>query len=372
MQKTAKGNWPLYLAWLGVLAGVISISFISRVESTRFCGIAETKEIIVNTETAVDIKRIAVTEGQIVAMGALLVELSSPELNLKVNHISHQLEQLKAQKGVNKTELKSRLRQLKAEKIAKESDIRNQIAELENQYTINKSLMSDLKSISSSNSVSGRTGSSPIQLKINGLKKELRLSVNPLKIQIELLQKMLKSSDDPVKIQVERLEKELALLKEERNRLNIYARISGIIGSVNYKPGEKVSPFSPILTLHTKNPSFIKGYIFENVYAHIAIGDSVEVTAFSAKDNQVDGQVVGVGARIVEYPVRLRKHSEIQSWGREVIIRISEENPFILGEKVLITSSYRERGFLEKVISLFSPGESVAETIDTKQPTEIK
>ncbi len=168
MQKTASGNWPLYLAWFGILGTVISISLVSRVESTRFCGIAETREIIVNTETAVDIKRIAVSEGQIVNKGQLLVGLSSPELELKINYSSHQLDQLKAQKGVDKAELKSRTSQLKAEKAAKVNEIKTQIAELENQYAINKELVSDLRSISTKSIRTGSLKNSPIQLKIKG------------------------------------------------------------------------------------------------------------------------------------------------------------------------------------------------------------
>lgn len=364
MQKTANGNWPLYLAWFGILTATLCISMVSRVESTSFLGIAETREIIVNSENAVDIRKIAVTEGQAVEKGTLLVGLSSPELELTINHISHQLDQLKVQKGVDKVELQSRLRQLKAEKTARETEIKNQIAEFENQLSINKSLFSGLKSISGSrvNKVP-LDENSPIRLKIMGLEKELNLSVSSIAIQIELIQQTLQSSEDPVKIQVERLEKELALLKTERNQLDIYAQISGIIGSVNYKQGEKVSPFASILTLHTRNPSFIKGYIYENAYARVAMGDKVHVASFAGADISINGQVVGVGARIVEYPIRLRKHPDIQSWGREVVIRISEANPFILGEKVLITSIYREKGFVDKVKSLFSLSESVAETL---------
>lgn len=362
VQKTAKGNWPLYGTWCFVLTFTMGISLISRVESTQFFGIAETREIIVNSESAVDIKKIAVTEGQCVEKGDLLVELSSPELEMKINHISHQLDELKVRNGVDKVALQSRLQQLTAEKVAKESDLKNQIAELENQYAINKSLFSELKSIPERENQESNEENSPIKLKIMGLKKELDVSVLPLEIQIDLVRKTLEDSEDPVEIQVERLDKELTLLKNERRNLDIYAQISGIIGSVNYKPGEKVSPFASIITLHTKNPSYIKGYIYENVYALVSIDDPVEVSSFSGIDTSVHGVVVGVGSRIVEYPERLRKHPDFKSWGREVLIRISEDNPFILGEKVLICSSYSKRGFVDKVKTIFYPSEGFADT----------
>ena len=56
-------------------------------------------------------------------------------------------------------------------------------------------------------------------------------------------------------------------------------------------------------------------------------------------NNNVEGDVVGVGSRIVEYPVRLRKRQDIQIWGREVLIKIPENNAFLLGEKVRISDS---------------------------------
>lgn len=360
MRKQITGNWLLYGVWFIILTSTIAITLFYNVESSSFYGIAETREIVVNFESAVEIKRIGVTEGQSVEEGALLVELTSPDLMLKINHISHQLEQLKAQKGVDKSEILSRLRQLKAEKAAKENELENQIAQLENQYTINKSLLSGLKSISKKHEVQDYTNNSPMQLKIRNLKKELSLSVNPLIIQIELLNKTLANSENPIEIQVERLENELNFLREEKTRLNIYAQISGIIGSVNYKPGAKVSPFAPILTLHTKTPSFIKGYIYENAYSAIAMGECVNVVSLNAAETVIKGCVVGIGARIVEYPVRLRKHPDMQVWGREVVIQIPVNNQFILGEKVMIAASEKKQGFAYKLKELFKTSESIA------------
>lgn len=361
MNKTAKGNWPLYCAWLAVLIITAGISCVYHLESASFSGIAETREIVVNSEAAVDIRRINVTEGQSVEKGSLLVELSSPELVLKINHIEHQLDELKARKGVDKTEIQSRIRQLQAEKTARENEISSQIAELENQYRINRNMLSDLKSVPFEKGHDDED-SNPVKLKIRNLKKELGLSVNSLSVQIELLQKTLANAGDPVEIQVERLEKELVLLRRENSRLNIYAQISGIIGSVNFKPGEKVSPFTPILTLHTKTPSFIKGYIYENACTHINMGDRVDVASLTEAGSIIPGQVVGIGARIVEYPVRLRKHPDFQVWGREVLIRIPESNPLILGEKVSITANAGSKGMTEKIRNIVFPDESRAET----------
>lgn len=78
------------------------------------------------------------------------------------------------------------------------------------------------------------------------------------------------------------------------------------------------------------------GYIHENSAQTIATGDEVEVVRESTRENSITGSVVGVGSRIVEYPIRLRKNPDIPLWGREVQIKIPEENNLLLGEKLII------------------------------------
>lgn len=291
MRNPIEGAWPLYIALAIVFTAVIAITFSYEPESTSFLGIAETKEIAVSCEHPVEIKRINVVEGQSVSRGKRLVELDNPELTMQVNYISNEVERLKAK------------------------------------YDINKALTAGLKSIWKAEDYEESTSS-----------KSPALSVNPLNVKTDLDQRPATDSESPAEIQVRQLEEKLSLLKLEQSKLNIYAEISGIIGSVNLKPGEKAAPFAPILTLHRKTPSFIKGYIHESVHRPISIGERVDVRSMD-RGSSITGTVVGVGARVVEYPVRLRKNPNVQAWGQEVVIGIPEDNSFILGEKVLINVS---------------------------------
>ncbi len=77
--------------------------------------------------------------------------------------------------------------------------------------------------------------------------------------------------------------------------------------------------------------------------------------------NNETGTVVGVGSRIVEYPVRLRKHPDLQVWGREVVIKIPENNQFILGEKVVISSTDQKSTMISRLKNLLLPEEIHAE-----------
>jgi len=350
MMNRKSRSYILYGFWLLILIFIIFISNSFEKESTFFHGIAETSEIVVNSESAVEIKSINCVEGQSVLKGALLVELSSPELVMKINQISHQLNQIKAEKGVNKAEIISKIDQLKAEKISKTSEINYQIKQLETQYKINMELTSGLKSIAGDKKSKKSTSKNPVIMRIDSLKKELSLSLRPLNIQINLLKKALNNSGSPLKIQVERLEKELELLKKENMKLSMYSKISGIIGAINFKPGEIVAPFEPILSIYTKTPSFVKGYIHENQYTKIGIGKKMKITSLADKKNSITGKVIGVGSRIVEYPMRLRRHPDLHIWGRNVMIQIPEKNNFILGEKVLIsTTEFKNSSWIDKL-----------------------
>ncbi len=330
---------PLFLFWLLAIGVIVYMTLTYESESADLYGIAETKEIVVNWEHAVDIKKIHVVEGQEIKSGDRLVELDSPDLSLKISQITHRHNELKVQRGMNAAEIRAKLRQLQAEKSVKLVDLSYRVQNLSRQLKFNKEMAAGLKSLEKSWGKSKNEKSkSSIQMKIDSLEEEKKLYLKQVKIQAETLNILLNPNHSASKIQVAQLDSELKLLLKEKEKLAIFATQAGVIGSVFVKSGEKVAPFTPILTLHSKNPSYVKGYIHENVYSRIEVGDKMEIISLADRNNRMVGQAVGVGTRIVEYPIRLRKIPELQMWGREVLIKIPQQNPFILGEKVLIHS----------------------------------
>jgi len=338
-----KNTKLLYFVWF-VVIGIVVVILSYNGESTTFYGIADTREIVINAESAVEIKNIQVVPGQAITKGELLVDFDRPDLTMEINTISHQLEELRANRKVNAEGLQSQIQGFRAQKAAKISEIDYQIQELKAHYAINKELTSELKSIEKENESRGAVARrSPIQIRLESLEKSLALAINPLEIEIATLERELISTEKPFRVQEERLEKELNMLLEEKNRLYIFAPVTGIIGSVNVKRGEKIAPFTPLLTLHPKSPSCVKGYVHENLYNQVALNQDVTIVSLASEEKETRGEVIGVGSRIVEFPVRLRKRPDLHVWGREVEVKIPEDNTFLLGEKVLIIPS-TERG----------------------------
>jgi multidrug resistance efflux pump len=333
-----------YLICGAVLVALIAITASIRSESTSFYGIADTKEIVINSESPVEIRKIRVMPGQPVRLGDTLVELCSQDLDLRINEISHQFDELKTRKTAHANMSRSEIRQLKVQQEERANAIRAQLQPLEAQYEINKKLMSELKSIKKGDGdAKGNADSAnPLAIRIESLKKELERALDSSQITVDRLSNELSYSGDPLADQAKRLEEELKMLLIKKKNLYIVAQISGLIGTVDFKDGEKISPFTPILTLHAESPSIVRGYIHENAYSRVRVGQKVLVKSLAESGSTITGDVTGVGSRIVEYPVRLRKAPDIQVWGREIIIKIPEENKLLLGEKVLISLSTKK------------------------------
>lgn len=357
-----EGPRLLFLVWVSALLVIVVMSFNGKENAPDFQGIADSREVVVNSENAVEIKQFYVLPGQVVLSGDPLVELNRPELTLKINEISHQLEEVKNRHAMNVEEIKAKIRQLKAEEASKTSEIEYKIRQLTSRHDLNQELTTELRSLRQPENLPGNSPvHSPIALEIESLKKESELLRNRIKTEVFWFQEELASPENAFSIRAQSLEKELNLLRREQENLLIYSQINGVIGSVHFRAGEKASPFAPILTLYTKSPSYVRGYIHENLYNQVAVGEKVIVSSLTGKDTVTSGEVIGVGSRIVAYPERLRKRPEIQVWGREVQVRIPEENTFLLGEKVMIQNAgSKERSYWAKMKALWETGISDA------------
>ncbi|HEX3019772.1 MAG TPA: hypothetical protein VHP36_05705 [Chitinispirillaceae bacterium] len=325
-----------YSASICVLLALIIMTLIIRSEPDKFYGIAETKETIINADEPVEVEKINVIQGQKVSIGDTLVILYQPELNIMINEIAHTLDEYRAQHKFQTSFSLSEMEKYKAEQAERVNEITAEIQELETQYEMNNKLVDELRSVKKVKRADNDS-LNPILTQIRSLKRLLKSARQTPQVEISRLSRDLTRTEDPIVAQVLRYEQELALLNKRRNDLVKTSQINGIIGMVKFKNGEKVSPFDTILTLHMGFPSYVKGYIHEDLFSRISIGDSVLVHSVSNGKKNMMGRVMGVGSRIIEYPQRLWRQIDIPIWGREVIIKLPENNSLVLGQKVLIS-----------------------------------
>jgi hypothetical protein len=180
------------------------------------------------------------------------------------------------------------------------------------------------------------------QTDINQRLREANDSLQKLEVDFKLREKLNsiiqsenQSENDPLVLQLKQLKKEIAYLEAQKRNLYVFAEVDGVVGAVNFKKGERVPAFSPILTLSPIHPSFVQGYVNENIHTQIQVGQQVKVDSVATGD-QADGTIVSVGSRIVNIPARLLHNPNIVSWGREITVSLDNSGKFLLGEKVQI------------------------------------
>jgi len=142
----------------------------------------------------------------------------------------------------------------------------------------------------------------------------------------------LPANADPLRIEWQDTQREKSLVEERLRNLFVFAEVDGQVGAVNFKVGEKVPAFAPILTLLPPNPTYVNGFINENLYSHIEVGESIEVASVSGA--VIRGRVISLGSRIIQIPERLLRINNLPAWGREVVVQIPAKNTFLIGEKV--------------------------------------
>ena len=322
------------LFYLIVVGALIYFNFNLNSFNKSFYGIAENSDFVVSYGGLVEINKIHVVQGQTVQQGDTLIEVFRPELDERIRQITDQLITMRSQKTAAGFDSKALISQLEAEIKAKRAEIESQIKQIEIQYSINKSLTNELKSIQFEADSSSNIN--PTKVRINALRNDLELMINPLELRIEQIRTQSGSQENPFATQISNLEKETEKLEQEKKKLIVYAQGDGVIGTIAFKTGEIVSPYAPILILNSQTPAYITGFIHEDSYQNIQIKDLVQVQSLADKSKKLEGEVVGVGSSITEYPERLRKNIDVRLWGREVQVKVPRQNQLLLGEKVTI------------------------------------
>ena len=350
------------ILYLVVLLAIVSLVYLSKRYTQRsimFYGFAENKEIDINFDQDIEVSNILVSPGQMILKGTPMLELDRPQLPFKLNDIRHDIDELEAEKRARTERIKASVAKLEAQRLAKIGDIRARILELESEVQMNQSLLKEMKSVDTPPVAATQPG--PLRIKIEGLKKEMELSVAPLEVEIERLNQELKTGDQAVATKIRNLESELELYKEHSDKMKVEAPLDGVVGNVLCKEGEHKSAFSTLLTFYNEKPTRVKGYVHENLILEVKLKDTLYIASHQHPSHNCYGIINGLGSRIVEIPERLRKAPSIKTYGREVIIDIPYNNQFLQKEKVLL-----------KVLNTEISQESLWKQLLTPRPTAVK
>ena len=305
----------LSIAWILCVIFAVILGFMYQGKAAMFRGIAEASETIISLPSPTEIVKVYVVPGQEIKAGDTIVSLNRPDLTLRIAELTRELDALEGRSNLSSAEIRN----------------------LETEYESNKAISAKLKSLS--NSKSKADGNDAMAMRIKSLKNELAVATKSANEQIALLRGSGRLQKSSGKSEAANIRKELAEMRKQQEELTQIAKENWVVGDVNVRDGEKVSSFAPIVTLAHKSPTLIRGYINEQIYKNTNIGEAVKVTTLTGAGKGVVGEVVGLSSRIVPFPTRMWKMPELPVYGREVTIKIPEDNEFLLGEMVTITET---------------------------------
>ncbi len=325
----------IYLVFLvGVVFFIpITKKLVSHPE--EFYGIAENQIRSINLQYPVEIKEINVALGQKLDSGQLLARLYRTDLPIKINDINYEIRELQVRRWMDIDRLQAEASRLEAKRVALSVTYDQKIAQLETEHAAQTKVLANLKTIDLESAKSSGIADIHLQ-RVQSIKNEKALTIKQLDIELSQIRAQIEIAQAPIDLRIKKLEGELELIKKQEADLNIYAPQSGIVGQLDFLPGEKIEAYTIIMKIYGTHPDVVTTYIGDGRLAAIKLGDTLTVSSINQPEYQVPGVVLGLGTRIKELPERLRRIPELKAWGREVQLQIPLSNTFLQGEKVKV------------------------------------
>ena len=358
---TDKGLLPW--AWGGAIVAAAALAVSFHGKSEFFYGIVANREQVISFQYPVEIVRIHAVEGKAVSSGQPILEVRRYDLSSGQDTLDEKIRRFGLEKKESAATLGSQVANLVAKREAALADLDSQIHALE-------------RKVRALESVSGVEKKSDDGVRIDpaelvDLKQKRHFTDKAIQAEINNLKSQLAAGSRPIDAQIAELEKTKTESLRQSGALKVGALFDGRVSSVNFRPGELVPAYQPILTVLSLAPRDIKGYVHENVLNDVKIGQTVYVKSIGTDRIQLtlEAVVEGMGNRIVEYPVRLRRNQAVTAWGREVVVKLkNEENSLLFGEKVEM-SLVRKTDWASLMGSAYASNRANANTVITNTQT---
>lgn len=313
------------LAWMAAGEG-------AAVEN--FYGFAETAETEINYNYPVEVEEILVLPGAVVEAGDVLMRVRRAREREQLADEAFRIRELRAEQRLTDAELAERDERLRLDYEAERAALVDQRAELAAEARYRE----ELAGVFADGPAADAPGRyNPLGDELDALDAELERLDLAYERRSAAVARARALAGEPVRAEVERLGASAAFDSAQANlTYEVVAPADGVVGNVHAKIAEHKSSFSPLVTFYEPHATQVKAYIHEDRILEAAVGDSVRVGAIATPDVAVGGVITGLGSRIVEIPSRLRRLPEYKTYGREVVVQIPADNPFLQREKVVL------------------------------------
>jgi len=321
-------NW-FYVFVFALFVAMMVISFrYFRGSGHSSVGVTYAKEYKINAEKSAIISTIPVVPGQQVKVGDLLVELTSPELEIEIEKMQSKISAARAEQLEKAKLAHSEVALIRAEQGIEIEEINTDITQAEAELQLNRKLTKEVTS------GAAETGDHPLEKKIQSLKQQRAKREEAASIRIQDIRQESETEQRLLENQTKLLERELALMQDEKRKLSKVATSDGVIENVYVKQSEQVDAYTALLSVNPVHPTSVVGYLVGKKQ-ELPVGAEVSIKSYEHPQFVVAGKVIGYGS-VVELPQILQKSTAVKAFGREVFIEIAPQNGFAAGEKVLI------------------------------------
>ena len=323
----------IYITWLLAVGILIFITINNKNVIDSFLGLTESKEKSLNFPFPVQIKNLYVVVGQKVTKGEKLAEVTRVDVNSKLSTIDYKINELVAKKRIKEENINAQLKAIELKEYQELSQLDFQIREFKKKEATNQKLLQAIQT----NQTDYDTSLLHVKIKSLQKKRDNLKKLYALKKSNTL--SSLENINTPIEEQIKDLQHKKILLEKDNSIIALYAPYDGDIGNVNYTTNQAVKEFSKIITMHPLYPSYVTGYIHEDIPLDINISQEVIVKPISQlykEKKEIKGYIKSISTRIVNFPLRLKKYKIVPLWGYKVLIEIPKNN-LKLGQKVSIS-----------------------------------
>lgn len=323
-----KSNFIYVLALLCFLVCLPLIKS-SLVNSLEYYGIAENQVKNINLEYPVEILKIYKFQGEAVYPGDTLIKLRRVDLETKRQNL--EFDKLQNEKKIlyDKQDFNSNLKLLENNLKDIKALYQLKFDDLNHKLQLQKELIVQVLS-SSESTVSETT------LLLKELKEKEKLEIAGVELKINNLKNEFKAIHEGNLIRRAKLENEITIVTKAEQNLDLKCTEAGVIGQLEFSQGDKIPAYTCLMKIYGTHPNIVTIYIGDNQLNSLQIGDSVEIQSMNTLDYTLKGCVNALGTRITTLPERLKKIPELRAWGREIQIKIPNENELLQGEKVIV------------------------------------
>lgn len=322
----------LYIAWIMALNILIIITLFGQNGNGQFSGLTKSKQTTINHSFPVKIVKIYTQTGQQVNCGDLLAKVVRTDVEKEVNTLTHSINQLIEKQRLYKDTLRADINLLMMKETQEYTLIEGALKQAKQTFEANQNLLQSIDSSIVYNN-------SDYTLKIEQLKQKKRQIRKLYQTKKSALLDKLEYSDAPAIEELKLLYKQRQLLKKHQSIVPLYAQYKGIVDTIECASGEIVKAYEPIITMRTAHPTFVEGYIHEDVKSELKVGQKVLIKpkVKLTDEEAIYGTIVDIGTQIFNLPPHLNKFQNLQVWGYKALISLPK-NRFKLEQKVTIAS----------------------------------